>query len=348
MSRNTIGFRCLGYKAGIPVEPFKRAVATTVRSIAGEPELEVAFSTEPSQLRGLKARLTSPSRTLPAHEVALVRGQGDAFALRKAYHQDKIHDRFRPASPEGAAVFEAAEQARVEAIGSLAMKGVAANLAAGLEQRMLGRGMSRAQSREEAPLPEVMGLLVREALTGEKPPAAAARSGRFLAALHRRARRQGPFQAAGPAARPGRLCPPHPHHPARPGAGRRNRQRPEQRGRRFRKRRRGKRTGRRAGGQRAGRKRLQRIRAIRRRGRPGSGRRYPHRAAGRHVRCHRAGGEGAKPHRQEAPPFAHQADWGYKVFTTQHDEEIAAADLCGSEELARLRGFLDQQLASSV
>ncbi len=150
-----------------PVEPFKRAVATTVRSIAGEPELEVAFSTDPAQRRGLKARLTSPSRTLPAHEVALVRGQGDAFALRKAYHQDKIHDRFRPASPEGAAVFEAAEQARVEAIGSLSMKGVAANLAAGLEQRMLGRGMARVQTREEAPLPEVMGLLVREALGGD-------------------------------------------------------------------------------------------------------------------------------------------------------------------------------------
>ena len=55
--------------------------------------------------------------------------------------------------------------------------------------------------------------------------------------------------------------------------------------------------------------------------------------------------DGAKPHRHDAP-FAHQDDWGYKIFTTQHDEEIGAADLCEAEELARLRGFLDQQLAS--
>ena len=45
-------------------------------------------------------------------------------------------------------------------------------------------------------------------------------------------------------------------------------------------------------------------------------------------------------------PFAHQEDWGYKVFTTEFDEEISAADLCDAEELARLRNFLDQQLAS--
>ena len=55
--------------------------------------------------------------------------------------------------------------------------------------------------------------------------------------------------------------------------------------------------------------------------------------------------EGAKPNRHEAP-FAHADDWGYKVFTTEFDEEIGAADLCEAEELARLRGFLDQQLSA--
>ena len=66
-----------------PSEPFKRAVAIAVRSLAGEPELEVNFSSaEPPSLNGLKARLPLPSRNLPPHEVALVRGAGDAYALR--------------------------------------------------------------------------------------------------------------------------------------------------------------------------------------------------------------------------------------------------------------------------
>ena len=140
-----------------PSEPFKRAVSVAVRSLAAEPELEVNFSSEPPSLKGLKARLPSPHRNLPAQDVALVRGIGDAYALRKAYHDEKINNQFRPASPEGAAAFEAAEQARVEASGAIAMKGVAANLAAGVEQRLLNRGLAKARARDEAPLADVLG-----------------------------------------------------------------------------------------------------------------------------------------------------------------------------------------------
>src|SRR5215469_18118005 len=103
-----------------PAEPFKRAVACAVRSLAGEPELEVNFSAEPPALKGLRARLPLPSRNLPPSEIAIVRGQGDAYALRCAYHEAAIHDQFRPQSADAAAIFEAAEQARVESIGALA------------------------------------------------------------------------------------------------------------------------------------------------------------------------------------------------------------------------------------
>src|ERR1700761_6126218 len=154
-----------------PSEPFKRAVTVAVRSLAAEPELEVTFSSEPASLKGLKAKLPSPTRNLSAHDVALVRGTGDAYALKKAYHDEKVNSQFKPASPDGAAVFDAAEQARVEAIGSLAMKGVAGNLAVGLEQRLLNKGLGKARSKDDVPLADALGLIVREALTGEKPPA---------------------------------------------------------------------------------------------------------------------------------------------------------------------------------
>ncbi len=68
-----------------PSEPFKRAVGTAVRALSGEPEMEVTFSAEPPALRGLKARLPRPSRNLPPGEVAIVRGAGDPYALRRAH-----------------------------------------------------------------------------------------------------------------------------------------------------------------------------------------------------------------------------------------------------------------------
>jgi len=156
-----------------PAEPFKRAVGTAVRALAGEPELEVTYSAEPSQLRGRNARLPLPSRNLPPNEVAAVRGAGDAQALRLAYHEDRIHNQFRPSSQDAAALFEAAEQARVEAIGSLSMKGVADNLAASIEARYAQRGLQRVRDKSEVPLADALGLIVREKLTGESPPESA-------------------------------------------------------------------------------------------------------------------------------------------------------------------------------
>jgi cobaltochelatase CobT len=327
-----------------PVEPFKRAVATAVRSLAGEPELEVSFSSEPAQLRGLKARLTAPSRNLPPGEVAIVRGQGDAYALRRAYHQDKVHDRFRPASPEGAAVFEAAEQARVEAIGANAMKGVADNLTAGLEQRMLSRGLSRAQTREEAPLPEVMELLVREALTGKAPPAAAAkavelwrpyveqRAGKDLAKLPEAMRDQAAFArltrtilrdlSLGDESDSDQTSDEESQdQDGESDQGNDQEQEAAEQGE-------------------SAASEFEQSEGDEQQEAEGEVQ------GEQQEETHATEPEdGARPHRHEAP-FAHQDDWGYKVFSTHFDEEISAADLCDAEELARLRGFLDQQLAA--
>ena len=130
-----------------PTDPFKRAVANAVRSMAGEPELEVTFSPEQPMLRGKKARLPLPSRSLPPDEVAAVRGAGDAYALKLAYHEDTIDKELRPAGTDAGAIFEAAEQARVEAIGALAMPGVRDNLNAILTMRCKAHGLAEVGGR---------------------------------------------------------------------------------------------------------------------------------------------------------------------------------------------------------
>ncbi|KAB7738717.1 cobaltochelatase subunit CobT [Parvibaculum sedimenti] len=156
-----------------PVEPFKRALTTTMRTIAENAELAVTFGTEPPGLRGLRARLPLPSRTLPPEEVAQVRGVSDSYALRLAHHDDKINARLQPEGGNALAVFEAVEQARCEAIGANQMAGMAQNLTAALEQRCQSRGYGRIKTREEAPLSEAVAMIVREQLTGEAPPPSA-------------------------------------------------------------------------------------------------------------------------------------------------------------------------------
>jgi cobaltochelatase CobT len=82
----------------------------------------------------------------------------------------------RPPGGDASAIYEAAEQARVEAIGANAMAGVKANLAAILAMRCKAHGLGDVKEQIQAPLVDVLGLMVRERLTGEAPPPIARRA----------------------------------------------------------------------------------------------------------------------------------------------------------------------------
>jgi cobaltochelatase CobT len=47
---------------------------------------------------------------------------------------------------------------------------VADNLAAGLEQRLTQRGLTKARLKADVPIADALGLMVREKLTGTAPP----------------------------------------------------------------------------------------------------------------------------------------------------------------------------------
>src|SRR6202020_2350050 len=118
-----------------PTEPFKRAVGVCLRAIAGKGELEVSFASERPGLVGGKARLPEPPRRLNEREAAIVRGHADSIALRLACHDPTVHRKLVPGGQQARAVFDAVEQARVEAIGSRRMGGGAKNLGAPLGGR---------------------------------------------------------------------------------------------------------------------------------------------------------------------------------------------------------------------
>src|SRR3569832_761540 len=110
-----------------PTEPFKRAVSGAMRALSRKPDLEVSFAAERPGMVGGKARLPEPARKLTKAEAAIVRGHADAMALRLACHDQTVHRRMQPVGQQARAVFEAVEQARVEAIGARRMSGVADN-----------------------------------------------------------------------------------------------------------------------------------------------------------------------------------------------------------------------------
>lgn len=153
-----------------PADPFKRAVALTLRTISQEPELTVTYGAEQPALNGNKARLPQVERDLTARSVAVTRGIADSFAMRLASHDDSVHERMSPVGQNARAIFEAVEQARVEAIGARKMAGMAQNLDAMLNNRYQGADIVQMRERGDAPLEDAVALLVRERLTGAPPP----------------------------------------------------------------------------------------------------------------------------------------------------------------------------------
>jgi cobaltochelatase CobT len=156
-----------------PTEPFKRAVTGCLRAIAKKPELEVSFAAERPGMQGGKARLPEPPRKLSAQDAAIVRGHADSIALKLACHDPSVHRRLVPGGQQARAVFDAVEQARVEAIGARRMVGVAKNLGAMLDDKFHRGKFDEITDQADAPIEDAIAMIVRERLTGQAPPPAA-------------------------------------------------------------------------------------------------------------------------------------------------------------------------------
>ncbi len=157
-------------KKEAPSEPFKRALSLAVRSIAGDGEIQVGFGAGKPELEGKTVTLPEPSRLPSKREIAVVRGWADSLALTVAAHDAKVHRRLAPGAGLARSVFEAVERARVEALGANRMPGMAQNLTAKIEDHYGAARYAGIRQRADAPLEDVLALIVRERLTGLRPP----------------------------------------------------------------------------------------------------------------------------------------------------------------------------------
>jgi len=156
-------------------DPFRRALTIAMRAVAGDRNLDVHFGNERPSLSGDIARLPDLSRRPNKYEVANLRGLGDAMALRRAWHDGRLHAHLAPKNEEARSIFDAVEQARIEAIGARTMRGVGDNLSIMLAQRYDRANYAAIEAREDAPLAEALALMLRERLTGRKTPKEAGR-----------------------------------------------------------------------------------------------------------------------------------------------------------------------------
>ncbi|PBB92599.1 cobaltochelatase subunit CobT [Mesorhizobium sp. WSM3864] len=157
-------------KNGSEADSFKRAVTVCMRAVAGDKDLEVGFAKDRPALAGNRARLPELPKKASRTDIAITRGIGDSMALKRACHDQRIHSKLAPEGKLARAIFDAVEQARVEAIGSRAMQGVADNIGSMLEDKYARANLVDVKDKADAPLEEAVALMVREKLTGRTVP----------------------------------------------------------------------------------------------------------------------------------------------------------------------------------
>ncbi|MGN6146435.1 MAG: cobaltochelatase subunit CobT [Mesorhizobium sp.] len=157
-------------KNGSETDAFKRSVTVCMRAISGDKELEVGFAKDRPALAGSRARLPELPKKPSANDIAVTRGLGDSMALKRACHDQRIHLKLAPEGKQARAIFDAVEQARVEAIGSRMMAGVADNITSMLEDKYAKANFADVKDKADAPIEEALALMVREKLTGRAAP----------------------------------------------------------------------------------------------------------------------------------------------------------------------------------
>jgi len=334
-----------------PLDAFKAVLSGAARAMAHDPEVEVGFTGDSPHVSGKQIKVPTPSRSLPPEQVALARGFADANTLRMRHHNARLHGVHAPSEAVARAVYDAVEQARVEAIGSRSMAGVRDNLNHALDMRLKSDPILRARSADEVPLSTALALKVRERLTGQAPPTTVAmpmamiddwiesKAGADLDALGLAIDDQGAFQKLATAMLEhlelvDADMPPEDSQDESDEEGEDQDQQEDEGD---------------SGEEQAGDSEVQvESRAEQQSGdtEEGETEYRDEFEADEDAGADEMGDEGMMPVRPNRPMSDLPPGFDYKAFTTRHDEIMGAEDLCDEDELLRLRGFLDQQLVS--
>lgn len=153
-----------------PATAVKQSLRGCVRAMSADPDMDVSFAIGVPYQHDHQMVLPDLSRTPLASELAISRGWGDCLALKVAGHNETLHQKLSPVDGLAKEIFQAVEFARIEALGSNRMAGVAKNIHAKLEDQYSHSRYRNVDNRDEAPLDQALALMVRERVTGLKPP----------------------------------------------------------------------------------------------------------------------------------------------------------------------------------
>jgi cobaltochelatase CobT len=145
-------------------------LAAAARSLSGDPAMQVTFGAA-GETGGVFESPTAGASNPEA--LSARRGEIDAYALARRFHQPALHAELAPGDPSRRILFDLCEQVRCEAIGARRFRGVADNLVARHRERLRKSDLLNAHLASLIPLAEGLRMVLRDSLVGAPDPSIA-------------------------------------------------------------------------------------------------------------------------------------------------------------------------------
>ena len=101
------------------IDIFKRSLSITLKTIGKNKEAQINFVLDDSSNDKDKINLTLPRISTFKKNINYLRGEADSLALELRFHNSEIHNKFISKNILANKIFQAIEQSRCEAKGSI-------------------------------------------------------------------------------------------------------------------------------------------------------------------------------------------------------------------------------------
>lgn len=143
---------------------YKTLLGASYRAISGQSETKLTFTHDAWGILKRQGSVYTPMDEDP-FQVTLARGESDAEALWRKYHDRELHTQLKVTQDEG--LFDALEVLRVSSRGAQSYQGLGKNITAALSYSITQRDLELAKNPET--LGEAVRLKAWEVFTGHKP-----------------------------------------------------------------------------------------------------------------------------------------------------------------------------------
>ena len=152
-------------------DSIENRICATYRAIAKEKDVKISFGAN-NQATNLEKNIRLPNmKNTSKNGLDVARGEADFSAFKYRFHDEKIHRQNRPSDENHAMLFNALEDARIEAMGSNLYKGASKNIDKALDNRYEKMDIATsAVHLGENGWAETVRLLARQKFSDKTPP----------------------------------------------------------------------------------------------------------------------------------------------------------------------------------